>query len=354
MRMTSSLDSKNAFLLKLVFVGSGGVGKSNILTRFVSDEFNLQSAPTKGFEFAQIHFPVDQLTYNFHLWDAQGVQRPRAACQAYYRNAVAVLLVYDVTNYESFLDCEEIWYPEIREFAPQHTTVILVGSKTDLSNLREVPTEEAALFAREHQINFFEVSALTYENIEQLFQTLARTIDTSIEMQDQSSASVSVDQHRPENIDEEVNEFLLLNEHAGSAPTEPAHALRGTKQTLFTPPIKQFNIHVYFDSRDEASLQSAKDLHAQIALQFSQIKIFPLHMKPVGPHPLPMFELHLLNILDFGALLPWLCLRRGEHSVLVRPQSGDLTRDYTTHAIWLGQPLSLIVEKLERSKMTQD
>src|SRR3989338_3807162 len=177
--MTSSLDSKNAFLLKLVFVGSGGVGKSNILTRFVSDEFNLQSSPTKGFEFAQVHFPVDNTNYNFHLWDAQGAQRPRAACQAYYRKAVAVLLVYDVTNYDSFLDCNEIWYPEIREFAPQNATVILVGNKADLYNLREVPTDEAAQFAREHQINFFEVSALTYENIDQLFFTLARTIDTT-------------------------------------------------------------------------------------------------------------------------------------------------------------------------------
>jgi aromatic ring-cleaving dioxygenase len=256
-------------------------------------------------------------------------------------------LVYDVTNYDSFLDCEEIWFPEIKEFAPQNTIVFLVGNKSDLAHLREVPTAEAAEFAREHQMHFFELSALTYANIDQLFSTLARNIGTDYPSS-MSSSTAAPESSKSDTIEDEVSEFILVADAAGGQTVEdPLRDLRGTKQALFPAPIKRFSLHVYFDSVDPAALQAAKDLHSQISLEFPQIKLFPLHMRPVGPHPQPMFEAHLQNRLEFGIIVPWLCLRRGELNVLVRPHSGDLLRDYTTHAIWLGTPHSLLLENLE-------
>src|SRR3990167_4574800 len=104
------------FLIKLVLAGPIGVGKTNILTRYIRDEFDLESAPTKGVEFVEGSVETSHQILRLLLWDIGGKrQRPRAECQAYYRNAVGVVIVYDITRRDTFLELDH-WLDEIDEF----------------------------------------------------------------------------------------------------------------------------------------------------------------------------------------------------------------------------------------------
>ncbi|EEH17242.2 hypothetical protein PABG_07329 [Paracoccidioides brasiliensis Pb03] len=163
------------FLFKVVLIGDSGVGKSNLLSRFTRNEFNLDSKSTIGVEFATRSIQVDGKTIKAQIWDTAGQERYRAITSAYYRGAVGALLVYDTTKKQTFANCER-WLKELREHADKNIVIMLVGNKIDEKHMRDVKTSDAVEFADEMKLSFIETSALDATNVELAFQNILTEI----------------------------------------------------------------------------------------------------------------------------------------------------------------------------------
>ncbi|KAE8713042.1 Ras-related protein RABA1f [Hibiscus syriacus] len=161
-------DDDYDYLFKLVLIGDSGVGKSNLLSRFARNEFNLESKSTIGVEFATRSIRVDDKVIKAQIWDTAGQERYRAITSAYYRGAVGALLVYDVTRHITFENVER-WLKELRNHTDSNIVIMLVGNKADLRHLRSVSTEDAKAFAEKENTYFMETSALESLNVENAF-----------------------------------------------------------------------------------------------------------------------------------------------------------------------------------------
>jgi Ras-related protein Rab-11A len=156
----------------VVLIGDSGVGKSNLLSRFTRNEFNLDSKSTIGVEFATRSIQVDAKTIKAQIWDTAGQERYRAITSAYYRGAVGALLVYDISKHQTYENVTR-WLKELRDHADSNIVIMLVGNKSDLRHLRAVPTEEAKQFASSyHPINTSDIGY--YPNTEMLTEVSPR------------------------------------------------------------------------------------------------------------------------------------------------------------------------------------
>ncbi|BFG24978.1 ras-related protein Rab11D [Prunus yedoensis var. nudiflora] len=161
-------DDDYDYLFKLVLIGDSGVGKSNLLSRFTRNEFNLESKSTIGVEFATKTMNVDGKTIKAQIWDTAGQERYRAITSAYYRGAVGALLVYDVTRGATFENVAR-WLKELRDHTDPNIVVMLIGNKSDLRHLVAVSKEDGKSFAERESLYFMETSALEATNVESAF-----------------------------------------------------------------------------------------------------------------------------------------------------------------------------------------
>ncbi|KAJ8603015.1 hypothetical protein CTAYLR_001558 [Chrysophaeum taylorii] len=168
-------DDEYDYLFKVVLIGDSGVGKSNLLSRFTRNEFNLESKSTIGVEFATKSIVTEGKTIKAQIWDTAGQERYRAITSAYYRGAVGALLVYDISKHVTFENVER-WLKELRDHAEANIVVMLVGNKSDLRHLRVVSTEEAMAFAEQHNLAFIETSALDASGVDTAFQNILTEI----------------------------------------------------------------------------------------------------------------------------------------------------------------------------------
>ncbi|KAG8697022.1 Ras- protein Rab-11A [Ceratobasidium sp. 394] len=159
------------YLFKVVLIGDSGVGKSNLLSRFTRNEYNVESKSTIGVEFATRSINVDGKTVKAQIWDTAGQERYRAITSAYYRGAVGALLVYDISKHATYVNVTR-WLKELRDHADSNIVIMLVGNKSDLKHLRAVPTEEAKAFSAENGLFFIETSAMDASNVEAAFQNI--------------------------------------------------------------------------------------------------------------------------------------------------------------------------------------
>ena len=158
-----------------MLIGDSGVGKSNLLSRFTRNEFNLESKSTIGVEFATRSVQVDGKSIKAQIWDTAGQERYRAITTAYYRGAVGALVVYDVAKHLTFENVER-WLKELKDHTDQKVVTMLVGNKSDLRHLRAVTTEEAKALAKKFDLSFIETSALDSTNVETAFQNILTEI----------------------------------------------------------------------------------------------------------------------------------------------------------------------------------
>ncbi|KAF1327681.1 Ras-like protein rab-11b, partial [Globisporangium splendens] len=173
--MASPKEEEYDYLFKIVLIGDSGVGKSNLLSRFTRNEFNLESKSTIGVEFATKSIVAEGKTIKAQIWDTAGQERYRAITSAYYRGAVGALLVYDITKHVTFENVER-WLKELRDHADANTVIMLVGNKSDLRHLRAVSTEEAMAFAEKNNLAFIETSALEATGVDTAFQRILTEI----------------------------------------------------------------------------------------------------------------------------------------------------------------------------------
>jgi len=168
-------DDDYDYLFKVVLIGDSGVGKSNLLSRFTRNEFNLESKTTIGVEFATKSIVTEGKTIKAQIWDTAGQERYRAITSAYYRGAVGALLVYDISKHITFENVER-WLKELRDHADVKIVIMLVGNKSDLRHLRAVQTSEAMAFAEAHDLAFIETSALDSTGVETAFHRILTEI----------------------------------------------------------------------------------------------------------------------------------------------------------------------------------
>ncbi|KAF8894785.1 ras family-domain-containing protein [Infundibulicybe gibba] len=180
------------YLFKITLIGDSGTGKSNLLARFTRNEFNLESKPTIGVEFATRSLKVDDGMIKAQIWDTSGQQRYRAITSTYYHGAAGALLVYDITKRDSY-DNITRWLKEIRDHANSNIVIMLVGNKSDLKHMRAIPTDEAQAFATKNNLSFTETSALEASNMEDVFQTILTDIYHAVFRKSLESSTTSIE-----------------------------------------------------------------------------------------------------------------------------------------------------------------
>nr|XP_054763102.1 ras-related protein Rab-22A-like [Lytechinus pictus] len=165
---------------KIVLLGELNVGKSSIAGRFQSDQFNERYQATIGATFTTKHITDGDREYTFFIWDTAGKERFRALAPLYYRGASAAILVYDITSKNSF-DCIPYWISELKKHGPPDIIIVLVGNKCDCSDdVRQIPKRFSTSYATEKGIFFFETSAKTGENVEEILLEIGRRLPDNL------------------------------------------------------------------------------------------------------------------------------------------------------------------------------
>jgi len=183
------------FLIKLLLIGDSGVGKSCLLLRFCDDAWTPSFITTIGIDFKIRTIELDGKRIKLQIWDTAGQERFRTITTAYYRGAMGILLVYDVTDERSFNNIRN-WHSNIEQHAAEGVNKILIGNKSDWSDKRVVTEEQGRQLAEELGIKFMETSAKVNDNVEEAFFLLARDVKTRlIDSQPETSAPAA----QPEN-----------------------------------------------------------------------------------------------------------------------------------------------------------
>uniref|UniRef100_A0A0N5AR57 Ras-related protein Rab-13 n=1 Tax=Syphacia muris TaxID=451379 RepID=A0A0N5AR57_9BILA len=162
-------------LFKLLLIGDSGVGKTCILYRFSDDAFNTTFISTIGIDFKIKTIELKGKKIKLQIWDTAGQERFHTITTSYYRGAMGIMLVYDITNAKSFDNIAK-WLRNIDEHASEDVEKMLLGNKSDMIDRRVISTESGQKMAADHGIRFFETSARSSTNIDAAFYELAGAI----------------------------------------------------------------------------------------------------------------------------------------------------------------------------------
>ena len=172
--MAEELDNYEQ-LYKIIIIGDSGVGKSNILGRYLTNTFKQDTKSTVGVEFGSKKVTVNGVNIKLQIWDTAGQERYRAITSAYYKGSKGCFIVYDITSTQTFEDVEK-WYEEINKSGDKGISIVLVGNKCDLEDERKVTIEMGEEKAKNLNCPFFETSALNNTQIEKIFQVISEDI----------------------------------------------------------------------------------------------------------------------------------------------------------------------------------
>ncbi|KAI7897715.1 ras-related protein rab-6A-like protein [Cokeromyces recurvatus] len=160
---------------KLVFLGEQSVGKTSLITRFMYDTFDNTYQATIGIDFLSKTMYLDDRTIRLQLWDTAGQERFRSLIPSYIRDSSVCVVVYDITNKNSFLNTSK-WIDDVRAERGHDVIIVLVGNKTDLNDKRQVTVEEGEKKAKEYNVMFIETSAKAGYNVKALFRKIGHAL----------------------------------------------------------------------------------------------------------------------------------------------------------------------------------
>lgn len=164
--------------IKLIMLGDTGVGKTSIISRKNNDSFSNTFSSTIGVDFASFKTVCDDCSIHTNVWDTGGQERFKFIIRSYFNDVSGVVLVYDITNHESF-EHLKMWREELDRYE-FNNRIILVGCKTDMYRKRQVSVKEASDYANEHNFLFQECSAKDDENIETMFNQIIFAIKDDV------------------------------------------------------------------------------------------------------------------------------------------------------------------------------
>ncbi|KAL0074835.1 ras protein [Phycomyces blakesleeanus] len=188
------------YQFKLVLLGESAVGKSSLVMRFVKGLFDEYKESTIGAAFLSKEVSLeDNVTVKFEIWDTAGQERYKSLAPMYYRNANCAVIVYDVTQASS-LEKAKSWVNELQRQADPNIVIALAGNKIDLESRRVIEKQTAQEYANEMGLLFYETSAKSGENVDALFDSIARRLpldqiaDTSRGRRTLNNRGVDLDQ----------------------------------------------------------------------------------------------------------------------------------------------------------------
>ncbi len=170
-----SPETKEEFKLKIVVVGDSGVGKTNLIKRFISNEFSENFKATIGVEFMSKTYRINKHLFKVEIWDTAGQERYKSITAVYYKGAKGALVVYDITDKNTFDNIDK-WMLEIKDKTSKDIKLMIIGNKIDLKDEREVKNEEAMKKAESLRIPLMEASALDSTNVKEAFCDLLKEI----------------------------------------------------------------------------------------------------------------------------------------------------------------------------------
>ena len=130
-------------IFKVVLIGDSGVGKTNIMSRYLKDEFSIETKTTVGVEFGAKKLEINGNNIKAQIWDTAGQERYKSITNAYYKGAKGALIVYDITRLSSFENIDK-WIIELKAKCESDVTIILIGNKCDLESERNVSKDDAS------------------------------------------------------------------------------------------------------------------------------------------------------------------------------------------------------------------
>ena len=163
------------FIMKLILVGDSGVGKTNILSKYLKNNFDPDSKATVGVEFGTKNIEIDNKKIKVQIWDTAGQERYKSITSTYYKGAKGAFIVYDITRKNTFVNIDK-WIGDLKNNGDENMIVYLVGNKSDLNDMREVRKDEAMTKSEKYNIAFSETSALYGDNIHKIFKDLMEKV----------------------------------------------------------------------------------------------------------------------------------------------------------------------------------
>ena len=167
------------YLFKYIIIGDSSVGKSNLLLRYSHNKFTEDYQATIGVEFGAKNTQINGKTCRIQIWDTAGQENFRSITRAYYKNSVCALVVYDITNRESFNNVQT-WIEDCLSQSPKTVLLVLVGNKIDLSD-RKITFDEGKNLADKNKMLFYECSAKNGNNVNEIFNNSAAAIIDKID-----------------------------------------------------------------------------------------------------------------------------------------------------------------------------
>ena len=158
-------------LFKLILIGDSCVGKSNILSKYLKNEFDPNSRATVGVEFGTKNILINNKKIKIQIWDTAGQERYRSITSAYYKGAKGALVVYDITRKATFNNIDK-WISDLKLNGDKNICIIILGNKSDLADKREVTKEEGIKKSEMFKTAFLETSALNGDNIGKAFEEI--------------------------------------------------------------------------------------------------------------------------------------------------------------------------------------
>ncbi|KAM3864083.1 ras-related protein Rab-5C [Diretmus argenteus] len=174
-RTNGTAASNKICQFKLVLLGESAVGKSSLVLRFVKGQFHEYQESTIGAAFLTQTVCLDDTTVKFEIWDTAGQERYHSLAPMYYRGAQAAIVVYDITNTDTFTRAKN-WVKELQRQASPNIVIALAGNKADLANKRAVDFQEAQAYADDNSLLFMETSAKTAMNVNEIFMAIAKKL----------------------------------------------------------------------------------------------------------------------------------------------------------------------------------
>jgi Ras-related protein Rab-1A len=161
---------------KIIVIGESRVGKTSLIKRYTKDQFGGVYLTTVGIDFQDKTIEIEDKKVKLQVWDTAGQERFRNVAKNYFQSSNGFLLVFDITDKESFQKLNDFWMDQLNMHAPKKAKSVLVGNKSDLAGQRQVSIEDAEEFAKENNLKYYEVSAKEGTKVVELFFYLANEI----------------------------------------------------------------------------------------------------------------------------------------------------------------------------------